>query len=134
MEAMACALPIIATNWSGPTAYMNSNNSLPLVVKGYVPAEGWPGHHWAQPDSEHLERLLLYAYHNRSAIRELGRNARQSMEDAYSLEKFGLNILQKELLRIKSIVLEKRERRSNRHPSQKKINAKAKKSSAFIEL
>ena len=131
---MACALPIIATNWSGPTAYMTSNNSLPLGVKGYVSAEGWPAHHWAEPNPEQLEELLSYSYYNRLTIRELGRNARQHMEDTYSLESFGVNILQKELERIKSIVLQKRERLFTHDQIRKKNSAKGTKSSAFNEL
>jgi glycosyltransferase involved in cell wall biosynthesis len=29
-EAMAMGLPVIATNWSGPTEYMTEHNSYPL--------------------------------------------------------------------------------------------------------
>jgi len=37
VEAMAMELPIIATFWSGPTQYMNENNSYPLSISGLVP-------------------------------------------------------------------------------------------------
>lgn len=36
MEAMAMALPVIATNWSGPTEYMTETNSYPLRSDGLV--------------------------------------------------------------------------------------------------
>lgn len=36
MEAMAMALPVIATNWSGPTEYMTETNSYPLRTDGLV--------------------------------------------------------------------------------------------------
>lgn len=34
VEAMSMGLPIIATNWSGPTAYMTEMNSYPLAIDG----------------------------------------------------------------------------------------------------
>ncbi|ETV78216.1 hypothetical protein, variant 2 [Aphanomyces astaci] len=37
VEAMAMALPIIATFWSGPTEYMTLENSYPLDIEGLVP-------------------------------------------------------------------------------------------------
>ena len=39
VEAMASGTPVIATNWSGPTAYMNPSNSLPIRVQKMQPAE-----------------------------------------------------------------------------------------------
>jgi hypothetical protein len=36
VEAMAMALPVIATNWSGPTEYMTETNSYPLRMDGLV--------------------------------------------------------------------------------------------------
>lgn len=39
MEAMACGLPVIATNWSGPTAYLTDKNGFPLkYAEDLVPA------------------------------------------------------------------------------------------------
>lgn len=33
VEAMSMGLPIIATNWSGPTEYMTEENSFPLRIE-----------------------------------------------------------------------------------------------------
>lgn len=39
VEAMACGVPLIATNWSGPTEYLTPDNGYPLgIEKDLVPA------------------------------------------------------------------------------------------------
>lgn len=38
-EAMAMSLPVLATNWSGPTAYLDSSVGYPLGVEGLVEVE-----------------------------------------------------------------------------------------------
>jgi len=38
MEAMSMARPLITTNWSGPTAYINADNAYPLSIEGLVAA------------------------------------------------------------------------------------------------
>lgn len=39
VESMSSGVPVIATNWSGPTAYMNEVNGLPIRVHSFIPAE-----------------------------------------------------------------------------------------------
>jgi glycosyltransferase involved in cell wall biosynthesis len=39
MESMSAGVPVIATNWSGPTAFINAENGLPLRVHSFIPAE-----------------------------------------------------------------------------------------------
>ncbi len=34
VEAMSMGLPVIATNWSGPTEYMTEENAYPLRLSG----------------------------------------------------------------------------------------------------
>jgi hypothetical protein len=36
MEAMAMGIPVITTNWSGPTAFMNEDVGYPLSIDGLV--------------------------------------------------------------------------------------------------
>ena len=38
MEAMACGLPVVATNWSGPAVYLDDAVGYPLRVDGMVDA------------------------------------------------------------------------------------------------
>lgn len=39
VEAMSCGTPIIATNWSGVTAYLTEQNGYPLQIEGLVDAQ-----------------------------------------------------------------------------------------------
>ncbi|HLK55179.1 MAG TPA: methyltransferase domain-containing protein, partial [Chthonomonadaceae bacterium] len=91
MEAMAMALPTIATGWSGQTAFMNAENSLLLDYKLVdVPETGWRetptyrGHRWAEPSVPHLRQLLRRAYEDRAGGRELGQRARAHIETHFT--------------------------------------------------
>lgn len=94
-EAMAMGLPVIATNWSGPTAYLSEETGYPL---GYtlapMPAEmNLPGHEWAEPDVRHLRSLLREAFSHRVEGRRRGAAARRLM-----LERFSPAALAREVL------------------------------------
>jgi glycosyltransferase involved in cell wall biosynthesis len=39
IEAMSCGIPVIATNWSGPTQFLTEKNGYPIPVKALIPAE-----------------------------------------------------------------------------------------------
>jgi len=55
---MSMALPVIATNWSGPTAFLTPANGYPLAIDGLVTVADGPfrkHHKWANPDVSHLE-------------------------------------------------------------------------------
>jgi GT2 family glycosyltransferase len=69
LEAMACGLPVIATDWSSQTDFMNEHNAYPLQVARLVPAEAkcpyYAGFRWAQPDEDHLVHLLRHVCGNR---------------------------------------------------------------------
>ena len=59
VEAMSCSKPILATNWSGPTAYLSQSNGYPLPVAAeLVPVPGWEGHKWAQVDETALKQTM----------------------------------------------------------------------------
>ena len=62
VEAMAMALPLIATAWSGPGEFMREDNSYPLRAGAEllpVPDGAFAGHLMAEPDAAHLRELLL---------------------------------------------------------------------------
>uniref|UniRef100_A0A7S1NGS4 Glycosyl transferase family 1 domain-containing protein n=1 Tax=Eutreptiella gymnastica TaxID=73025 RepID=A0A7S1NGS4_9EUGL len=86
VEAMAMELPLIATNWSGPTAYMTEHNSYPLRIDHLETIKDgpWRGHRWAQPSVAHLRELLRRVYSDPEAAKETGRAARRDIVAQYS--------------------------------------------------
>ena len=85
IEAMACGLPVIATNWSAQTDFMNETNAYPLKIKGLIPAVAkcpyYKGFDWSDPDEEHLAHLMRHVYEHQDEAREIGKRA---VEDAAS--------------------------------------------------
>jgi glycosyltransferase involved in cell wall biosynthesis len=64
LEAMACGVPAIATDWSGPTAFLRPENGYPLPICGLVPTGSdrpfYQGARWADPDEAALVELLRH--------------------------------------------------------------------------
>ena len=79
MEAMACGLPTIATDWGAHTEFVHGGISYPLRVRGTIPARAlcpyYDGWSWADPDPEHLAELLRHVFENREQAAEIGRRA-----------------------------------------------------------
>jgi glycosyltransferase involved in cell wall biosynthesis len=77
---MATGLPTIATDWSGPADYLDPADSLPLRFQ-LVDAAGTEANgvryfgKWAEPDREHLRRLLRWLYEHREDGKRMGRVA-----------------------------------------------------------
>jgi glycosyltransferase involved in cell wall biosynthesis len=106
MEAMACGLPTIGTNWSGNTAFMTSDNSYLLdYALQDVPEIGWReipayrGHRWAEPDRDHLGRQLRRVVAERAEATAVGQRARHSILTQYSREQVG-QLMTAELARL----------------------------------
>lgn len=81
LEAMACGLPVIATNWSSQVDFINESNALPLEIDGLVPAMAkcpyYEGFQWAQPSYKHLRNLLRWVFENQEQAHEIGQRAAQ---------------------------------------------------------
>jgi len=81
LEAMACGLPVIATNWSSQADFMNNSNSLPLEVEKLIPAVAkcpyYEGFKWAQPSYEHLRYLMRWVFEHQDESRAIGQQAAQ---------------------------------------------------------
>jgi GT2 family glycosyltransferase len=79
MEAMACGLPSIATDWGGHREFVHAGIAYPLAIKGTVPAVAkcpyYKGHRWAEPDAEHLAHLLRHVYEHREEAAAIGKAA-----------------------------------------------------------
>lgn len=79
LEAMACGLPVIATNWSGPTEFLSPDNAYPLSPCRLIPAAAkcpyYTGFRWADPDADHLRTLLRHVFEHQEEAREKGMRA-----------------------------------------------------------
>jgi glycosyltransferase involved in cell wall biosynthesis len=79
LEAMACGLPAIATDWSGQAEFLNTHVAYPLRVRSLVPAVArcayYPGFRWAEPDEEQLVELLRHVYAHPDEARAVGARA-----------------------------------------------------------
>lgn len=91
MEAMAMARPVIATGWSGQTAFLNADNSYVLdYTLEEVSEAGWQetptykGHRWAEPSCAHLQKLLRQAFEDRTGGKGLGEAGRASLEARFT--------------------------------------------------
>lgn len=79
LEAMACGVPAIATDWSGQTAFLTADNGYPLPIAGLVPASAthpyYRGAQWAEPDRDALVDLLRRAAFEPAERRRKGQQA-----------------------------------------------------------
>lgn len=79
LEAMACGLPVIATDWSAQTDFMNAQNAYPIRVKRLIPAVArcpyYTGFDWADPDEDHLIERLRHVFKNQDEARRTGARA-----------------------------------------------------------
>lgn len=102
MEAMASGIPVIATNWSGQTSYLNDETGFPIPVDKIEPYEEGPGfvelyrdeleasgasfrnQLWAKPSERKLRNLMRKVFTNPSAARKIGMRAREQILSKFS--------------------------------------------------
>eukprot|EP00871_Galdieria_phlegrea_P004199 jgi/Galph1/4780/GphlegSOOS_G3414.1 len=90
MEAMACGLPVIGTNWSAPTTFMNEDNAFPIPVERWeriYPGEGssesfW-GHYWAVPSVKSLQSLMHIVVSQPTLARQKARRGQEQVLQKY---------------------------------------------------
>jgi GT2 family glycosyltransferase/glycosyltransferase involved in cell wall biosynthesis len=83
MEAMACGLPSIATDWGAHTEFVHEGISYPLRIRGLLPADArapyYKGFRWSDPDPEHLAHLFRHVAANRAEAHDRGTRAAAEM-------------------------------------------------------
>lgn len=88
VEAMAMGLPVIATNWSGPTAFLTQENGylLPYTHLEPVPDGAFKGHLMAEPDARALASILRQVADEPVVAKGKGAKARSAMLSKFSLD------------------------------------------------
>lgn len=97
MEAMACGVPSIATDWGAHTEFVHEGIAYPLRIRGTVAAVArsayYSGFRWAEPDLEHLRFLLRHVYENRDEAVARGRAAAREIAAKWTWDHTASNII-----------------------------------------
>ncbi len=98
-EAMSMGKPVIATDYSGNTDYMNVNNSYPVAYRlveleqDYGPYR--KGSFWADPDLDHAAAQMRLVYEHYDQALRKGKRATADIERWYSNEAMAQKIIER---------------------------------------
>ncbi|MEW5298290.1 MAG: hypothetical protein WDW36_001431 [Sanguina aurantia] len=98
MEAMSMGLPVISTNWSGLTAFMNTEVAYPIDVEAMDEAPPgsfsyFVGTKWARPSLSHLQQLMRHVVSHPGEARAKGAAARLHIVSDFSSESVARKLL-----------------------------------------
>ena len=90
IEAMSCGLPVIITNYSGPTEYTHADNAYlidyhlePIQTPYFLSNNNHYGQ-WASPDLDHLMYLMKHVYCHQEQARLLGMAASKEIRNHWT--------------------------------------------------
>ncbi len=99
MEAMACGLPAIATDWGAHTEYVHGAIAYPLRSRGLLPADArapyYKGFRWCDPDPEHLQHLFRHVAEHRDEAAGKGVRAAAEMAARWTWTHAGKRIAER---------------------------------------
>jgi glycosyltransferase involved in cell wall biosynthesis len=99
MEAMACGLPAIATDWGAHTEYVHGAIAYPLRSRGLLPADArapyYKGFRWCDPDPEHLQHLFRHVAEHRDEAAGKGVRAAAEMAARWTWAHAGKRIVER---------------------------------------
>lgn len=92
IEALACGLPTIVTNYSGQTEYLTKEMAYLLDyefedinIPFFASKDGYYGQ-WARPDMNQFRYYLRYIYENQEEARQKGLNAAKNVHENWTWE------------------------------------------------
>ena len=98
-EAMSLGKPVVITNWSAPTEFCNTDNSI-LIPFNLCCVKLNPSDHpvydgvtrWAEADTDAAANALSRLYNDRIYAQALGQNAATFIREYFSIENFKKSI------------------------------------------
>jgi GT2 family glycosyltransferase len=97
IEAMACGLPVIATDWSSQCDFMHADNAYPLAVERLMPTATLSPYYqnmrWAEPSYEHLRQLMRYVFEHRVEAAAIGARAAQQIHAQWTWQQSSERII-----------------------------------------
>lgn len=95
-EAMYYGKPVIATDYSANTDFMNIGNSFPVKYKLETLQEDLiffrKGDQWADADTEHAAGMMRFVFENQERAKDIGVAAARYMREMHSTEAVGQKI------------------------------------------
>lgn len=103
-ETMLLGIPVIATNWSANTEFMDQDVACMVDARVIPLGKDHPpyhaGDHWAQPDEDQAAEWMRKLYHDRSFGDSLAAKAKVRLASEFS-PKNAAQIMEKRLLELK---------------------------------
>lgn len=92
-EAMFLGKPVISTNWSATSEFIDEQNGYPVDFQLKVLEMNFGPYHagqtWADPDVDHAAAQMLKVFQNPANAQTLGEKAAQTISERFSPERIG---------------------------------------------